>query len=119
MTDSCGVIRQLAESERIRSFTCCGVSRAVCAWLGGADTIIPKRALVTKHHPTAPSLAGCIRVDDSQGDYTGRKAKSIRDLENCLGDAWRAVAEGERAEFLRWPDGPSEKTGGRWRECAN
>src|SRR6266850_1544812 len=90
-------MRAVEESARMRSLICCGVSRTACARVGGADTIIPKRALVTKHHPTAPSLAGCIRVDDSQEDYTGRKAKSIRDLENWPGDAWSAVAPEESA----------------------
>src|SRR6266850_1035020 len=57
-------MRAVEESARMRSLICCGVSRTACARVGGADTIIPKKALVTKHHPRAPSLAGCMRVVD-------------------------------------------------------
>src|SRR6266404_2966238 len=103
----------------MRSLICCGVSRTACARVGGADTVIPRRELVTKHHSRAPSLAGCMRVDDPHGDYTGRRAKSINDFEDSAGDAGSAVAAEESAEFLRWRGAPREKTRGHWRGCAN
>src|SRR6266850_3965918 len=91
-------MRAVEDSARMRSLICCGVSRTACARVGGADTIIPRRALVTKLHSRAPSLAGCIRVDDPQGDYTGRRAKSVSDFQSYAGDAGGAVASRETVE---------------------
>src|SRR5712691_7074411 len=76
-------MRTVAERDRMRSLTCCGVSRTVCAGLGDASTSIPSRAAGTRHHTDASSLAGCMRIDDPRWDYTGRTAKSIRDFEDC------------------------------------
>src|SRR5882672_1883400 len=103
---SCGAVRAVEESARMRSLICCGVSRTACARVGGAHAIIPRRELVTKHHSRAPSLAGCIEWMTPTGDYTGRRAKSISDFEDSAGDAWSAVAAEEPAEFLRWRGAP-------------
>jgi hypothetical protein len=46
-----------------------------------------------------------MRVDDPQGDYTGRRPKSIRDFENCDAVYWRRKVAG-LAESLRWPSEP-------------
>src|SRR5260370_20305438 len=58
-------MRAVEESARMRSLVCCGVSTtACCARLGGAKTSIPSRADETKHQTKAPSLAGCMRMDN-------------------------------------------------------
>src|SRR4029077_12709224 len=85
MTYSCGAMRAAAESSRMRSLVCCGVSRTACARLGGARTTNPSRVMETRHNAPAPSLAGCIRIDDPQDDYTDRRTKSISEFGACQG----------------------------------
>src|SRR5580658_382010 len=59
-------MRAAAESSRMRSFVCCGVSSTACARLGGGRTRNPRRVVETRHNVPAPSLAGCMRIDDPQ-----------------------------------------------------
>jgi hypothetical protein len=35
--------------------------------VGGARTRNPRRVVETRHNVPAPSLAGCIQIDDPQG----------------------------------------------------
>src|ERR1700732_3785851 len=104
-------MRAVEESARMRSLVCCGVSRtACCARLGGAKTSIPSRADETKHHTQAPSFASCMRMDNPHVIIQGRRAKPIRDFENCDGCADGMLWAGRSAGFPRWPGEPSGKT---------
>src|SRR5580704_15102290 len=114
-------MRAAAESSRMRSFVCCGVSRTACARLGGARTTTPSRVMETRHNVPAPSLAGCIRIDDPQDDYTGRRTKSITEFDACdRGECLRNQEFAWRAgESRSWQDLPAEKRAERLPGCAD
>src|SRR5438046_4063006 len=59
----------------MRSLACCGVSRTVWARMGDASTSIPSTALLAKQHSDAPSLPGCMRIDDPPSGLYRQKAQ--------------------------------------------
>ena len=67
----------------MRSLVCCDVS-TVCALLVRA-TSADSSAVEMRHDAHAPSLAGCIRIDNPSSDYTAVKLLSMRDFVGMAG----------------------------------
>src|SRR5712671_6341640 len=86
----------------MRSLVCCDVS-TVCARLVRA-TSAESSAVEMRHNTHAPSLAGCIRIDNPGCDYTAVKLLAMRDFAGVAGlcRRWRAAGFWGMGAVARW-----------------
>src|SRR6266480_6822445 len=79
----------------MRSLVCCGVSTTVWARTGDGSTSIPSKALVKKQHSDAPSLPGCMRIDDPPSGLYRQKAQVYQGFPELWGLVLGGDADGE------------------------